>query len=247
MVFVDRSTFRFRFGVAHCRRMGHAAGIGRRPKVYDAAMRQGALTVVVASCLLLAACNSSGSDSDASTTTTAAFAPTAVATTEPPTPSTEAPTTTIDTEAQLAAAEQAYLDAFDAYIAAARDPSDPALRAEIERLYTGPNLEFTISQLDSFVEKNWVARPAEEPSRTIILLSPQFLPERTDFVELVACPINSERFVEVGGAPDGSDALVTDEITVRRLLVRLQFIDGQWKSDSGERLAELATPEECTP
>ena len=211
-------------------------------------MRQGALTVVVASCLLLAACDGSSSDGDTSTTTNATPAPTSVeTTTKPPALSTDAPTTTIDIEAQLAAAEQAYLDAFDAYIAAARDPSNPALRAEIERLYTGPNLRSTISQLDSFVEKNWVARPAEEPSRTIILLSPQFLPDRTGYVELVACPINTERFVEVGGAPDGSDALVTDEITVRRLLVRLQLIDGQWKSDSGERLAELATPEECTP
>ena len=247
MVCVDRSTFRFRFGVAHCRRMGHPARIGRRPKVYDSAMRQTAIAIVVASCLLLAACSSSGSDSDASTTT-AAPAPTAVATTtEPPAPSTEAPTTTIDTEAQLAAAEQAYLDAFDAYIAASRDPTNPALRAEIVRLYTGPNLESTVSQLDSFVEQNWVARPAETPSRTIILLSPQFLPDRTDAVELVVCPVNTERFVEVGGAPDGSDSLVTDEVTVLRGLVRMILIDGQWKSNSGEQLAELNSPEECQP
>ena len=248
MVCMDRSTFRFRFGVAHCRRMGHLAGIGRRPKVYDAAMRQGAFAVVVASCVLLAACDGSSSDGDTSTTTSATSAPTSVATTtEPPALSTDAPTTTIDTEAQLAAAEQAYLDAFDAYIAAARDPSNPALRAEIERLYTGPNLEFTISQLDGFVEQNWVARPAEEPSRTIILLSPQFLPNRTGFVELVSCEVNSEIFVELGGAPDGSDALVTDEVTVGRLVVRLQQVDGLWKSDSGETIAELASPEECVP
>ena len=208
------------------------------------------LSIVVASCLLLAACGGSGSDGDASTTTATSPSTTAAAVTttaEAPATTTEAPTTTIDANAQLAAAEQAYLDAFDAYIAAARDPANPDLRAEIERLYTGPNLEFTISQLDSFVEQNWVARPAEEPSRTIILLAPQFLPDRTDVVELVACPVNTERFVEAGGAPDGSDALVTDEVTVRRLLVRLRLIDGQWKSDSGERLAELATPEDCTP
>ena len=96
--------------------------------------------------MLLAACDGSSSDGDTSTTTSATSAPTSVATTtEPPALSTAAPTTTIDSEAQLAAAEQAYLDAFDAYIAAARDPSNPALRAEIERLHTGPNLEFTIS------------------------------------------------------------------------------------------------------
>ena len=114
-------------------------------------MRPSAIAIVVTSCLLLAACSSSGSDSDASTSTTAPTVTTVATTTEPPAPSTEAPSTTIDTDAQLAAAEQAYLDAFDAYIAAARDPSNPDLRAEIERLYTGPNLEVRpISQLDSF-------------------------------------------------------------------------------------------------
>jgi len=248
MVCMDRSTFRFHLGVAHCRGMGHSAGIGRRPKVYDAAMRHGALTVVVASCLLLAACNSSGPDSETSTTTTIAPAPTAVATTtEPPAPSTEAPTTTIDTEAQLAAAEQAYLDAFDAYIAAARDPANPALRAEIERLYTGPSLAFTISQLDGFVEQNWVARAADEPSRTTILQAARFVPDRADFIELVSCEVNSEIFVEVGGAPDGSDALVTDEVSVGRLVVRLRQVNGLWKADSGDTIAELSSPEECVP
>ena len=228
--------------------MGCPAEISRRPRVYDAPMRQKAIAVVVASCVLLAACDGSGSDSDTSTTTSATPAPTSVATTtEPPALSTDAPTTTIDPEAQLAAAEQAYLDAFDAYIAAARDPSNPALRAEIERLHTGPNLKFTISQLDGFVGEGWVARPADPPSSTTILAAPQFLPGRTDFVELVACAVDTEQFVEPGGAPDGTDALVTDEVTVRRVLVRLLLIDGQWRSDSGEILAELSSPEECEP
>ena len=208
------------------------------------------LSIVVASCLLLAACGGSGSDGDASTTTATSPSTTAAAvttTTEAPAPTTGVPAITIDTDTQLAAAEQAYLDAFDAYIGAARDPSNPDLRAEIERLYTGPNLEFTISQLDSFVEQNWVARPGEEPSRTIILATPQFVPGRTDFIELVACEVDAERFVEVGGAPDGSDALVTDEIAVRRIVVRLRTVDEVWKSDSGEVVADLASPEDCIP
>jgi hypothetical protein len=207
------------------------------------------VVVVVASCLLLAACDNSGSNSDTSTTTSTAPPTTAVTTTTTTTTTatTEAPTTTLDDEAQFAAAEQAYLDAFDAYIAAARDPSNPDLRLEVERLHTGPNLEFTISQLDGFVRENWVARPADPVSSTIILAPPQFLPDRTDFVELVACTVDTERFVEPGGAPDGTDALVTDEVTVRRVLVRLQLIGEQWKSDSGEVLAELSSPEECEP
>lgn len=251
--------------------MARPGEIGSISEVYDAAMSRGVGNGVgrrvrggaafVAACLMLAACGGSGSDGDASSTTGAPATTTAVtATMEPPVttdaavttepPTTEAPTTgapSITTDAQLAAAEQAYLDAFDAYIAAARDPANPDLRADIERLYTGPNLEFTMSQLDGFVEQNWVARPGEEPSRTLILLSPQFLPDRTDFVELVACEIDAERFVEVGGAPDGSDALITDEVAVRRIVVVLRMVQGAWKSDSGEVVAELASAEACVP
>ena len=232
--------------------MGGLAEFDRRQAVYDAAMNRG-VVIVVASCLLLAACGGSDSDSETATTsTTAGSSPTTVAdttstTTESPVGTTGVTNTTLDADAQLAAAEQAYLDAFDAYIAAARDPANPDLRANIEALYTGPNLEFTISQLDSFVEQNWVARPGEEPSRTMILESPQFLPDRVDLVELVACEIDAEVFVELGAAPDGSDALVTDETVVRRIVVRVRSIDESWKSDSGEVIAELSTPEDCAP
>jgi hypothetical protein len=202
--------------------------------VYDSSMRDRSITVVGVV---------------ASASTVAASTTVVVVTTEPPlVSSTATPTTTIDdTEAQLAAAEQAYLEAFDAYIAAARDPTNPELRAEIERLYTGPNLEFTISQLDGFVREGWVARAADQPSRTMVVVSPQFLPDRTDVVELIVCEIDSEVFVEVGAAPDGTNALVTDQTTAGRLLLRFVDIDGQWKSDSGELLTELRTPEECAP
>ncbi len=217
-------------------------------------MRRPAISIVVASCLLLASCSGSGSgsgsDGDASTTAASTTATTiATTTTEPPTPTTEPPTTTIDTDAQLAAAEEAYLDAFDAYIAAARDPSNPDLRAEIERLYTGPSLEFTISQLDGFVREGWVARPGneQEPSRAIILQDSSFFPDRPDIAELVSCEINSDVFVEPGAAPDGSDALVNDEMTVDRALIRLEYIDGLWRVRSGETLANLSAPEDCVP
>ncbi len=188
------------------------------------------VAIVVGACLLLAACGGSGSDSDASTT--AAASPTTTVavttTTDPPATTSDAPATTIDTDAQLAAAEQAYLDAFDAYIAAARDPSNPDLRAEIERLYTGPSLEFTISQLDGFVRENWVARPAErtiqnDDSRWRRSSCPT---ERTSSSWWLARS-TLRRFVEVGGAPDGSDALVTDEVTVDRLVSSAsKLVDG---------------------
>ncbi len=122
----------------------------------------------------------------------------------------------------------------------------PTFAAEIERLYTGPNLEFTIDQLDALVEQNWVAQPnSDEPSRSLILLSPQPVPDRPELVELVACEIDSQVFVEVGGAPDGSDELVDDQIVIRRILVRMEAVEGKWKSRSGEVLGEVGTAEDC--
>jgi hypothetical protein len=79
------------------------------------------------------------------------------------------------------------------------------------------------------------------------LLPPQFLPDRSDFIELVNCEIDSEVFVEPGGAPDGSDALVSDDIVIRRGLTRLELVNGQWKSRSGEVLAELTSADDCEP
>jgi len=212
-------------------------------------MRQTAIAIVVASCLLLAACNSSGSGSGSGASTTIATpAPAPVATTtEPPATSTEVPTTTIDTEAQLAAAEQAYLDAFDAYIAAARDPSNPELRAEVERLYTGPNLESTVSRLDRFVQRGITSQEQPgSPSFAVVQEGPSFSESDDELIELIACEVDAERLVEIGAAPDGGDALVSDEVVVERILVRSRLIDGVWKSESGELLDELSSPDECS-
>jgi hypothetical protein len=246
-------SFLFRHGAAHCVTVESDVGFGCRCGVYDSSMRDRPITVVGVGAvsgvlwLLLAACGGSGSDGDASASTVAVSTTAVVVTTVPPASSTAVSTTMLDdTAAQLAAAEQAYLEAFDAYIAAARDPANPELRAEIERLYTGPSLELTVRQLDGFVREGWVARSSDEPSRTTILLSPQFLPNRVDIAELVVCEVDSERFFEIAGAPDGTDALVTDEMTVGRFLLRLRLVEGQWKADSGEVLAELASPEECS-
>src|SRR6056297_2662952 len=149
-------------------------------------MRGGGALVAgaVVGALMLAATGCS-SGSDAAETT---VAPTAVATDPPATepsdtatdptvasttaaPTTAAPTTTLDDEAAtLAAVEQAYFDAHDAYLAAARDPSNPELRAEIERSHAGPNLIAATELLDSFVERNYLARPNDtDPSTAEVL------------------------------------------------------------------------------
>ncbi len=216
----------------------------------------------VVGALTLAATGCSGSSDATETTVAPTIASTAPPATEPPdttaaptiasttaAPTTAAPTTTVDDEAAtLAAVEQAYFDAHAAYLAAARDPSNPELRAAIEGLFVGANLDLAISQLDGFLDSNYAARADEaNPSRTEILAGPALVPGRSDLTELVVCEIDTERYFEIGAAPDGGDALVTDEIVVTRLLVRYELVGTSWKSSSGEVLAKLNTAEECSP
>jgi hypothetical protein len=213
---------------------------------YSSAMRRSAAVLVLAA-LAVAAC--SGSDEAATTdpTTTSVPATTAAepttstdaaTTTVVETTTTTAPTTTVDDEARLRAAEQAYIAAWEAYHAAILDPSDPELRAEVERTNTGLNLEAAISTLDGFVEENYVARAhLDQPAEVSVLTAAMPVPGELNLVDLIACEVNSESYFEVGSAPDGGDALVRDEVVVLRLLVRIRFVDGKWKTESGEILS----------
>jgi hypothetical protein len=204
--------------------------------------------------LAVGAC--SGSDEAATTEATATSAP-ATTVAEPTTTTdaatttvvetTAAPPTTVDDEARLRAAEQAYIESWEAYHAAILDPSDPELRAEVERTYMGGNLEVAVMALDGFVEADYVARVNPDVPAQVSLLNPaMFVPGETDLVDLIACEINSEWYYEVGARPDGGDALVRDEVVAVRLLVRIRWANGAWKSESGEVVASDAGDEECS-
>jgi len=218
---------------------------------YSSAMRR-AVAVVVFASFAVAAC--SGSDESASTdppvteqTTTAAEA---VTTTEVATTSTVettvAPTTTVDEEARLRAAEQAYIESWEAYHAAILDPSNPDLRAEVERTFTGPNLSASIEALDDYVDAAFVARPNPDVQAEVLVLTPALpVPGEDDLIDLIACEVNSEAYFEVGSRPDGGDSLIRDEVVVLRLLVRIRLVDGLWKSESGETLSRSSGDVGC--
>jgi len=214
---------------------------------YCSAMRR-SVAVLVLAAFVAGAC--SGSDEASSTdppdptvtsapsTTDVDSTTTTVVVTTTNVETTIAPTTTVDDEARLRAAEEAYIAAWEAYHAAILDPSDPELRAEVERTNTGSNLEAALMAIDGFVEANYVARPHPELLAEVSILSEAMpVPDEPDLVDLIACEINSEAYFEVGSAPDGGDALVRDEVVVLRLLVRLRLVDGEWKTDSGEILS----------
>lgn len=191
--------------------------------------------------LTLAACSSSDESADTSqplvlpspaTTSTTVAATTSTTSTIPET--TVPPTTAADDPARLEAAGDAYIASWEAYHAAILDPTNPDLRAEIERTNTEPALDFVISALDSFVASNYVARPnLDVPAQVSLLSDVLLVPGESDLVDVIACEINSEAYYEIGAAPDGSDALVRDEIFVVHQVVRIRLVDGQWKTQDG--------------
>lgn len=219
---------------------------------YCSRMRS-AVGVAVLATLALAACSSSDESADTSqplvlpspaTTSTTVAATTSTTSTIPET--TVPPTTAADDPARLEAAGDAYIASWEAYHAAILDPTNPDLRAEIERTSTAETLELKISTVDSYAAANYVARlNPDVPAEVSLLTSVKLIPDETDFVDVVACEVNSEAFYEIGAAPDGSDALVRDEIVVLRVLVRMRLKEGQWKVESGEILSRKSGDVEC--
>jgi hypothetical protein len=210
--------------------------------------------MLVLAALAVGAC--SGSDEAATTepTTTSAPAttlPESTTTTEAATTTvvetTAAPPTTVDDEARLRAAEQAYIAAWEAYHAAILDPSDPDLRAAVERTNTPGAFEVASSVLDQFVVAGIVAKPHPEILAEVSVLSnAMFVPGEADLADLISCEINSEAYYEIGTAPDGSDALVRDDVFVVRSLTRIEWDGENWRLHSGETLSERVGAVGCS-
>jgi hypothetical protein len=213
---------------------------------------RGALGVTACLAVLLAACSSADEPVATAppatlvptTAPSSTVAPTTVATTTPP--STLPPTTALDDPARMRAAEAAYIAAWEAYHAAILDPANPELREAIRRTYTGANLEGVLETLDGFVASGIVARAnAIVPSEVSIQSAAKPIPGEDDGADLIACERNSESYFEVRAAPNGEEALLRDEIVVLQVLVRIKYVAGRWRSESGETLSRLSGDVEC--
>jgi hypothetical protein len=210
--------------------------------------------MLVLAALAVAACSGSNEAATTDPTTTSAPATTAAE----PTPNTDAatttvaettaaPPTTVDDEARLRAAEQAYIESWEAYHAAILDPSDPELRAEVERAYTPGAFEVASSVLDQFVMAGIAAKPHPSILAEVSVLSnAMFVPGDGDLADLISCEINSEAYYEIGTAPDGSYALVRDDVFVVRSLVRIEWDGENWRLHSGETLSERVGAVGCS-
>lgn len=212
-----------------------------------------AVGVAVLATLTLAACSSSDESADTSqplvlpspaTTSTTVAATTSTTSTIPET--TVPPTTAADDPARLEAAGEAYIASWEAYHAAILDPTNPDLRAEIERTTTGVTLDKSISTLEGYAAASYVARPNPDVLAQVSLLTDVLLvPGETDLVDVVTCEINSEMYYQVGSAPDGGDSLIQDEVVVLRQLIRIALVDGEWKTRGGEVLSQRSGDVAC--
>jgi len=220
---------------------------------YSSVMRK-AVAVVVFAAFAVGAC--AGSDQAASTEPTVAESATTVVepviTTEVATTTivetTIVPTTTVDDEqARLRrAAEEAYIAAWEATWAVFRDPGNSELRAEAEGLYSNANLEQLIQNIDGLIDDGYAAVESPTlPASATIVGAAQFIDDERVLVDLVVCEVNTDWFVEVGVAPDGSDALVRDDPVSVLIVARLEFVDDIWKPRGGDILSEVIGADTC--
>jgi len=221
-------------------------------KQYDRTMSpRGSLLAVALVMSLLAACSGGGDASPATTATT----PTVTATTEAdPTTTvapttTEAPTTTIDPAEALAAAVEAdLLEANRLENEASQDPFNADKeQAALERRagFAAAALE---EKLADYRQRNVAIRPNGQVPATVIVESPATLVvEGADVAQVQVCEINSWILVEVGAGPNGSDAVVNPDVVASRASVFLRAVDGVWKIEGGNSIAEWEGAASCPP
>jgi hypothetical protein len=218
-------------------------------KYHPSMARKGGALAAAAAMLLLAAC--SGNDGDATPATTPAPVATTAATPAPTTtsapPTTQAPTTTIDPAQTLAAEVEAdLLEAFRLGREAWQDPfNQDKEQAALDRRL-GVVRDDLAASLKDYRTRNYALRPNEVvPSSVTIEGSPEFPAASNDFAQVRVCEVNSWILVEVGAGPNGSDAIVNQDVIVTRSDVFMRNVDGVWKFEGGNEIREWQGLDEC--
>jgi hypothetical protein len=206
----------------------------------------------------LTASSCSGNDDTAATTSTAGVTSTmtepsttvASSTIEPSTPSTSststvattaAPTTTIDEVAltKRAVAEAAVQSRRD-YLYAVRNYDRPNALRRLARttMRDSPSWDLTLQNMDTLRSNGWRSRESPDvPSTTTVESDVELLdgPPATR-AQVTVCTIDSGVVYEPGGAPDGSDTIVNDEIIAFRDRITMVLDAGAWKLFEGTNL-----------
>ena len=112
---------------------------------------------------------------------------------------------------------------------------------------SSPSWTLTLANIEQLRSKGWRARPDPTvPSTTTVEGEVKLLdgPPATK-AEITVCTIDSGIVYEPGGAPDGSDTIVSDKITARRTRVTMVLQDGGWKLYEGTVLGSWDGATSC--
>jgi hypothetical protein len=173
----------------------------------------------------------------ATTTSTTTTAPT----------TTNAPTTTIDPAEDLAAEVEAdYREGWRLAIISLSDPDDEEAREEALAFRLGTNRDTFEDTVAQYKRDHLALREGVDVAAEIHLEQPaRLVAGADDLAALVVCEIDPWLVVEVGGAPDGSDAVVDDALYSYRTEVFMRHRDGRWMIEGGNQIQSWTGLEEC--
>ena len=234
------SVFRFGGAVAHWVTVG--------TKYHPAMARKGSVLVLASAVLTLAACSSSDGEATPPTSST----PATIATTTAPTttsapPSTQAPTSTIDPSEALAAEVEAdFREADRLGREASMDPFDAEKEAAALDRRLGVIAENFAAKLAEWRELNYALRENPDVPASITVEIPATLVlAGGDVAEMQICEVDSWVIVEVGAGPNGSDAIVNDEVVAYRTTIFMRNDGGIWRIEGGNETGRWEGTAEC--
>lgn len=168
------------------------------------------------------------------------------ATTDPPT-TTAAPTTTLDPASVLAAEVEAdFLEADRLGREASMDPFDADKEAAALERRLGVIRNNLAATLADYRANGYAIRANDTTPASITVEVPATLVvEGGDVAELQICEVDSWVLVEVGAGPNGSDAVVNDEVVASRAQIFMRDVDGLWKYEGGAVDAEWEGAASC--
>ena len=178
----------------------------------------------------------------ASTTTTTEAATTT--TSNAPTSTTEATTSTSEPVDEVQRVVEAYEAAWSAFGEALFEPDNQDIVESTRQLLTGSMLELLDQRVAEFRTENLRAVPNPEvPARFEI--DRESIVIDGDTATMRVCDVDSIILVEIGAAPDGSDAIVNEDVVARLVDTTMERSESGWLLSNGVFLQEYYDQDHC--